>query len=74
MGVDGYLLTREWPLYAFDTLLMLAVQVIYLAWFPDKFRYRRAEGEEKGYALVEGKPRTVWRRYFDKSLRVVRWR
>ncbi|KAH7376785.1 RTA1 like protein-domain-containing protein [Plectosphaerella cucumerina] len=34
MGVDGYLLSREWPLYVFDSIPMLAVMVIFWYWFP----------------------------------------
>lgn len=40
-GVDGYLLSNEWPLYVFDAGLMLVVQVVYVAWFPGQFRVRR---------------------------------
>ncbi|KAI9152330.1 Protein RTM1 [Paramyrothecium foliicola] len=34
MGHDGYLLTHEWTLYVFDTILMLAVMVIYFIRWP----------------------------------------
>jgi hypothetical protein len=37
-GNDGYLLSTEWPLYVFDAALMLLVQVIYVIWFPSKFK------------------------------------
>jgi hypothetical protein len=33
-GEDGYLLSHEWPLYAFDTLTMLAVAVIFFYVYP----------------------------------------
>ncbi|KAF7550940.1 hypothetical protein G7Z17_g5377 [Cylindrodendrum hubeiense] len=46
MGVDGYLLSHEWPMYVFDAVLMLAVQIIFFVWFPDKF----SQGE--GHVLV----------------------
>ncbi|KAM0277073.1 hypothetical protein ACHAQH_006081 [Verticillium albo-atrum] len=34
MGMDGYLLSNEWPLYVFDSVPMLAVMVIFWEWFP----------------------------------------
>ncbi|GMF68788.1 hypothetical protein AFCA_003698 [Aspergillus flavus] len=34
MGQDGYLLSHEWPMYVFDTLLMFAVMVIWGVWYP----------------------------------------
>lgn len=42
MGQDGFLLTREWPLYVFDSVPMLFVMLIFWKWFPstvkkDKF-------------------------------------
>ncbi|KAL2444211.1 hypothetical protein ABEF95_015908 [Exophiala dermatitidis] len=58
-GVDGYLLSREWPMYAFDAGPMFAVQMIFLVWFPHKFhsRAKRADlsrpGTEDGLLLVQ---------------------
>jgi len=34
MGNDGYLLMHEWPLYAFDTIPMLAVCALFFWWYP----------------------------------------
>lgn len=46
MGGDGYLLSTEWPIYALDTLPMVAVQVVFLVWFPDGFsEYEREKGQ-----------------------------
>lgn len=33
MGWDGYLLTREWPLYIFDGVLMVFVLVVCIMWY-----------------------------------------
>jgi hypothetical protein len=34
MGYDGYLLTREWPLYVFDLALMVVTMVLFYVWYP----------------------------------------
>lgn len=34
MGNDGYLLGHEWTLYVFDSILMVAVMVVYYLWYP----------------------------------------
>ena len=34
-GSDGYLLENEWPLYIFDSVLMLAVMVVFYVWYPN---------------------------------------
>ncbi|KAM0334443.1 hypothetical protein ACHAQA_001470, partial [Verticillium albo-atrum] len=39
-GQTGYLLSHEWTLYIFDTLLMFAVTVIFLWRFPSDMRVR----------------------------------
>ncbi|KAF7587061.1 hypothetical protein BBP40_007818 [Aspergillus hancockii] len=36
MGQDGYLLSNEWSMYVFDSLLMFAVMVIWGVWYPGK--------------------------------------
>lgn len=41
-GEDGYLLVHEWPMYAFDATLMLAVVAILLWWFPSLIRPRNS--------------------------------
>lgn len=40
MGNDGYLLTHEWPLYLFDSLLMFAVTVIFYLRHPSALQSR----------------------------------
>ncbi|KAK4222593.1 RTA1 like protein-domain-containing protein [Podospora fimiseda] len=35
MGEDGYLLANEWPLYVFDSVLMLAVMGAFWMWHPN---------------------------------------
>ena len=53
MGLDGYPLSHEWALYVFDAVLMAAVQVIFLVWFPDRFHVGRGDGgENHGHVLV----------------------
>lgn len=34
MGNDGYLLSQEWTLYIFDSVLMVAVMAVYYLWYP----------------------------------------
>jgi hypothetical protein len=34
VGVDGYLLSHEWPLYIFDAVPMVCVMCIFWHWFP----------------------------------------
>lgn len=34
-GSEGYLLTTEWPLYIFDSVLMLGVMVVFYYWYPN---------------------------------------
>lgn len=51
MGINGYLLSHEWAMYVFDSVLMLTVQVIFFVWFPDKFQIRRCDGDEDGHVL-----------------------
>ncbi|KAL4747097.1 hypothetical protein BDW72DRAFT_197094 [Aspergillus terricola var. indicus] len=38
MGQKGYLLAHEWPMYVFDTVLMLGVMVIWGKWHPGSIR------------------------------------
>jgi hypothetical protein len=53
MGVDGYLLSNEWPLVVFDAVPMLVLQIVFLVWYPSGFSYFQvAEGGE-GQELVE---------------------
>lgn len=71
MGIDGYLLSNEWPMYVFDAALMWSVQVIFFIWFPDKFQFSSVNVEEDGHMLVENESPIRWRRYFDKTLRTM---
>ncbi|ERS96593.1 hypothetical protein HMPREF1624_06802 [Sporothrix schenckii ATCC 58251] len=34
MGTDGFLQVHEWPVYAFDASLMLAVMLVFFVWHP----------------------------------------
>lgn len=52
MGIDGYLLSHEWPMYIFDGLLMLFVQVIFLTAFPYGIRFEGETNGEDGCELV----------------------
>lgn len=36
MGRDGYPLRHEWMMYAFDTVPMLAVALLFYLWYPDR--------------------------------------
>ncbi|KAL4929757.1 RTA1 domain-containing protein [Aspergillus undulatus] len=38
MGQKGYLLSHEWPLYVFDSVLMLGVMVVWGWWHPGTIR------------------------------------
>jgi hypothetical protein len=55
MGVDGYLLATEWPMYAMDAAPMIIVQIIFLIWFPAAFRIPppATPSSETGYALMD---------------------
>jgi hypothetical protein len=57
-GLDGYLLSNEWPLYVFDAVLMLAVQVIFYVWSPEPFLNPPPEmgcGED-GHVMLSNEP------------------
>ncbi|KAJ4326097.1 hypothetical protein N0V94_000259 [Neodidymelliopsis sp. IMI 364377] len=41
-GSDGYLLANEWPLYIFDSVLMLAVMVMFYVWYPNDLQAKNA--------------------------------
>jgi hypothetical protein len=38
MGADGYLLTHEWTLYLFDSLLMIIVTIVFYLRYPSELR------------------------------------
>lgn len=56
-GQDGYLLRTEWPLYVFDTLPMLATQLVYLVWFPHEFKVETGSSKEKWMRLLKWAPK-----------------
>jgi hypothetical protein len=58
MGLNGYLLTHEWPLYVFDGALMWSCQVVFLIWFPSKFQPKPHEvnGDGRVPEEKEGSP------------------
>jgi hypothetical protein len=37
LGTNGYPLTHEWTLYAFDTVPMLVVALLFSVWYPSNF-------------------------------------
>ncbi|KAF2103751.1 RTA1-domain-containing protein [Rhizodiscina lignyota] len=61
MGIDAYLLSHEWSMYIFDAVLMLAAQVIFCVWFPDKLQLRCGDRSEDGFTLVENELPTRYR-------------
>jgi hypothetical protein len=52
MGMDGYLLSNEWPLVVFDAVPMLTLQAVFLFWYPNHFRYLQVEEAGEGQELV----------------------
>ena len=54
-GSDGYLLTREWPLYLFDGLLMVLVLAICIMWYNPEIskgnRKAAAAAAARGYEV-----------------------
>ncbi|KAH6683578.1 RTA1 like protein-domain-containing protein [Plectosphaerella plurivora] len=56
MGLDGYLLSNEWPLYVFDSIPMLLVMVIFWYWFPPSMQkieeWRLSSGTAYGPNVV----------------------
>jgi hypothetical protein len=63
VGLDGYLLVNEWPLYVFDTVPMLAVCIIFFWWYPDCLAGVRTKN--KGEA-VELESRGSEQQFFTK--------
>lgn len=53
MGNDGYPLRHEWMMYAFDTVPMLAVALLFYLWYPD-----RLVGEEISNIQLENRGST----------------
>jgi hypothetical protein len=52
-GFTGYAMINEWTLYVFDSVLMSAVMLVFLIWYPDEIqRYRQsnASGAESTYS------------------------
>ncbi|ETS82438.1 hypothetical protein PFICI_04314 [Pestalotiopsis fici W106-1] len=50
MGSTGYLLQNEWPLYVFDSVLMLAVMVVFYKKYPSDIGKALGLGGKTGYA------------------------
>lgn len=48
-GMDGYLISHEWPAYVFDAIPMFAVTVIYYIKFPSQLQagVRRCRGDDE---------------------------
>ncbi|KAB8356645.1 hypothetical protein FH972_024222 [Carpinus fangiana] len=49
MGVDGYLLTHEWTLYVFDSLLMWIVMVVFFWQYPSHLSAKVSDSEAQTY-------------------------
>jgi hypothetical protein len=43
MGTDGYPLTHEWTLYAFDTVPMLVVALLFYLWYPNNLSRKESK-------------------------------
>ena len=43
-GHDGYLLQNEWPMYVFDSVLMVGVMGIYYRWYPTSIVVEKGKG------------------------------
>lgn len=43
MGQDAYLLSHEWTMYVFDSVLMWGVMVIFFIWFPRELQPTKVE-------------------------------
>jgi hypothetical protein len=43
-GHDGYLLQNEWPMYVFDSILMVGVMGIYYRWYPTSIVVEKGKG------------------------------
>jgi len=58
-GMDGYLMSHEWPAYLFDAVPMFAVTAIYFTQFPTQLREGTKadgyEGERLSVVAVPGK-------------------
>ena len=57
LGRDGYPLTHEWTLFVFDSVLMLAVMVIFYLWHPNRLQPRQettVESISSGTTAEEG--------------------
>ncbi|RMZ79311.1 hypothetical protein DV737_g3439, partial [Chaetothyriales sp. CBS 132003] len=52
MGSDGYLLTHEWTLYAFDATQMVIVMVVSLVWY--KARLEGTNNARRDIELLSG--------------------
>lgn len=52
MGIDGYLLSHEWPSYVFDGLPKLFVQGVFLVWFHIDIEFKGEGVSEDGFELV----------------------
>lgn len=51
MGSSGYLLQNEWPLYIFDSLLMVAAMFIFYLRYPSKIRDVLKEHPNEGITM-----------------------
>jgi hypothetical protein len=53
MGQDAYLLSHEWTMYVFDSVLMWGVMVVFFVWFPRGLQPTKVESVDlDGHGLV----------------------
>ena len=53
LGYDGYALEHEWTLYAFDSVPMFFVMVVFLWKYPNRLRLPPKDGEARIVELVQ---------------------
>ena len=52
-GNNGPLLRHEWPIYAFDAVLMALTMLIFLIWYPSILKERVKEAGNNGFGQLE---------------------
>ncbi|KAM5349126.1 hypothetical protein ACJ41O_008949 [Fusarium nematophilum] len=53
MGEDGYLLRREWPMFAFDSVLMVLVMGAFYVWYPSELVPGKGRQQDERGSMVE---------------------
>jgi hypothetical protein len=62
MGRDGYLLSHEWPMYVFDSALMVTTAFVFGWWYPGVLVVPDASKEfsEEKYSPIERTDDSQW--------------